>query len=327
MDNTMNIPKVSIIIPAYNASRTILGTVESIILQNYADWELLIVDDGSSDNTESIVNKIIYESRDLKIKYYYQTNSGPGAARNLGIKHALGQYIAFLDADDLLLPASIERRVKQLDININVGAVFTDYMLDTGKELIGPISKNKNMLKRIEKAIIKKESNVYYFDQSFYWRCLLYAHHPVWTGSVMHKRVPNLFFREDIKYAEDQDYWWHLSRQVNTVYIDEPLAIYQRQNSSLTKTYSLEQYDATIKSHEKLISGEPYIIKRKLAKPFASLCFEAGYENRIHGNLKRALKYLFQSLSWYAFNVKAYKSIAAIIFIHVKEKIMKQRVE
>lgn len=90
--------KYSVIMPAYNSSKTIRRSIESVINQTYTDWELLIVDDGSTDITHNIVEE--YQNDDCKIRYVFQSNKGPGIARNNGISKAYGEYICFLDSDD-----------------------------------------------------------------------------------------------------------------------------------------------------------------------------------------------------------------------------------
>lgn len=93
---------VSIITPCYNGAKYISETIESVIAQTYLDWEMIIVDDGSEDDSVEIVKK--YLERDKRIKLIQQLNSGSAVARNSGIRFCNGQYIALLDADDLWLP-------------------------------------------------------------------------------------------------------------------------------------------------------------------------------------------------------------------------------
>ena len=108
----MKFPNISVIIPTYNRANLIRNTIQGVIDQTYTDWELLIVDDGSTDNTRDIVNQFM--SKDSRIKYFYEEASGgPSAPRNLGINNALGKYVAFLDSDDLWFPTKLK---KQLDI-------------------------------------------------------------------------------------------------------------------------------------------------------------------------------------------------------------------
>jgi len=101
----LNNPKFSIIIPTYNRAHLIDKTIESVLNQTISDFELIIVDDESKDNTSEIVKNF----NDTRISYYYKKNEERGAARNYGIKKAKGQYITFLDSDDLLYPDHFEK--------------------------------------------------------------------------------------------------------------------------------------------------------------------------------------------------------------------------
>lgn len=107
-------PLVSVIIPAYNVSRFIEGTVLSAMQQTYVPLEIIVVDDGSTDETAAIVRSL--QQKDARIRLYRQTNSGVSVARNHGIAEAKGDYIAFLDGDDLWHPTKIE---KQMQVMLN----------------------------------------------------------------------------------------------------------------------------------------------------------------------------------------------------------------
>ncbi|MBU3822746.1 glycosyltransferase family 2 protein [Flavobacteriaceae bacterium XHP0103] len=100
---------VSIIMSAYNASAYIQEAIDSVINQSYTNWELIVIDDGSTDSTASIIKKNV--SKDHRIKYLYQENAKQSKARNLGISHAKGKYVAILDSDDISHP---ERLIKQV---------------------------------------------------------------------------------------------------------------------------------------------------------------------------------------------------------------------
>ena len=97
---------ISIIIPLYNAARFIAETLQSVQAQTYTDWECIVVDDGSTDNGAEIVQRIA--QADMRIRYVYQSNAGPSAARNHGLRLAKGDYIQFLDADDWFPPQRFE---------------------------------------------------------------------------------------------------------------------------------------------------------------------------------------------------------------------------
>ncbi|MBW4594433.1 MAG: glycosyltransferase [Brasilonema angustatum HA4187-MV1] len=114
-------PKVSVIIPAYNAMAYLKETVESVLKQTFTDFEVLIVDDGSSDRTVEWVSQI----KDPRVQLISQQNQGSSGARNTGISAALGEYIALLDADDIWEPTKLEKQVRYLEENSLVGLVDT----------------------------------------------------------------------------------------------------------------------------------------------------------------------------------------------------------
>lgn len=105
-------PLVSVIMPAYNAGLFIRKSIESVQQQTNKDWELIIIDDGSTDNTKEVVqSKLSYDSR---VRYLYQENNKQASARNRGIKVSRGEYIAFLDADDLWLPERLDKGITHM---------------------------------------------------------------------------------------------------------------------------------------------------------------------------------------------------------------------
>lgn len=117
-------PNVSVIIPTYNRANMIGEAIQSVLDQTYTDWELIVIDDGSEDNTHQVVNSIL----EPRIRYLYQENKRLPGARNTGIRVARGRYIAFLDSDDLFLPHKLERQVKQLDSRSELGLIAGGYL-------------------------------------------------------------------------------------------------------------------------------------------------------------------------------------------------------
>jgi glycosyltransferase involved in cell wall biosynthesis len=114
-------PRVSVIIPTYNRAEFIAETVESVLDQTYQNMETIVIDDGSTDNTRDVLRK--YQD---KIDYIYQDRSERSKARNEGFRHSKGDYIAFLDSDDVWLPAKLEKQVQILDETPDMGLVYTD---------------------------------------------------------------------------------------------------------------------------------------------------------------------------------------------------------
>ncbi len=110
---------VSVIIPAYNAASFIEETIRSIFVQSYSNWEVVIVDDGSTDATSRICRSF----DDNRIKVISQVNAGVAAARNNGLKHVKGEFVVFFDADDLMTPDFLLLRVQELENNKEIGYV------------------------------------------------------------------------------------------------------------------------------------------------------------------------------------------------------------
>lgn len=115
-------PLVSIIIPAFNAEKYIRETIDSILAQTFTKFEILIIDDGSKDNTATLVDSYL---KDARVKYFYKNNGGPSSARNYGISLAVGRYICCVDSDDVCHPNRFEKQVNYLESNIDVGLCGT----------------------------------------------------------------------------------------------------------------------------------------------------------------------------------------------------------
>ena len=121
----MNHALVSIITPSYNSAKFIAETIQSVQNQTYSNWEMIIVDDGSSDETENVVLSII--ENDNRIQFHkLSQNSGPAVARNTGIEKASGDYMTFIDADDIWFPTFIENNIKTIQ-KTGISFVFSSY--------------------------------------------------------------------------------------------------------------------------------------------------------------------------------------------------------
>ena len=115
---------ISVIVPCFNYGRFLGEALESVIAQTYENWECLIIDDGSTDNTREVARQ--YCEQDSRIKYHYQKNRGTSAAKNKGLGQSKGEFIQFLDADDLIEKEKLNTHVETLNKNIAVGLVYSD---------------------------------------------------------------------------------------------------------------------------------------------------------------------------------------------------------
>lgn len=127
-------PKISVIIPLYNKEKIVERSVNSVLSQSFKNFELIIVDDGSTDNSFEIVNNI----KDDRIKLMRQENGGPSKARNTGAKRACGEWIVFLDADDELLPCALKVFILLIKKYEDVNLICCEYQTYDGNEIITP---------------------------------------------------------------------------------------------------------------------------------------------------------------------------------------------
>jgi len=127
---------VSVIVPTYNYGRFLPDALESIRKQTYPDWECIVVDDGSTDDTLTVVSAAA--ANDGRVRYVSQANKGPNAARNRGIVESVGDYIQFLDADDLLPPTKLQAQVHAMETDPSIGIIYSDarFFRDSATDLL-----------------------------------------------------------------------------------------------------------------------------------------------------------------------------------------------
>lgn len=130
----MSTPKVSIIVPCYNQAQYLDECLQSVLMQSYNNWECIVVNDGSPDNTNQLAKKWI--EKDTRYKYFYQENGGLSSARNAGLKIAKGDYVQFLDSDDLIEPEKVKVQIdalvsdQEIDISVSGYRYFESSILE-----------------------------------------------------------------------------------------------------------------------------------------------------------------------------------------------------
>lgn len=315
--------KVSIIIPSYNSATHLPKALNSIITQGYQDFEIIIVDDGSIDTTPKIAADYNNLSQN-KIRYFYQVNQGPGAARNRGIKEARGEYIAFLDADDLLVENSLMKRVNFLDRYLDIALVFSDYYLRDGSvDTARARLRECKFLDTFRGVMYPHEDTSIIFNYSFFSKYLEFSPHPIWTGTVMLRKTivnPIGFFRTDLSVAEDADYWLRIIQNYTVGYINEPLSVYHHDLSKLTK--NSERYNLqTLKVYQDFYAKTRQAhIRKLLKKKIAKYLYELGYYYHEHFQADKAREYLLKSISHNPWNLNCYKTLGADILFSFQPK-------
>lgn len=215
---------VSIIMPSYNTAKYIEESINSVLKQTYTNWELIIVDDCSNDNTDEVVNGI----KDSRIKYLKnEVNSGAAISRNKALKEAKGKYIAFLDSDDLWKKDKLEKQIKFMKEN-NYYFSYTNYIeIDengnpNGRKITGP--------KKITK------SGMF----NYCWPgCLTVMYNTEKIGLIQ---------IEDIKKNNDYAMWLKVCKKADCYLLDEYLAKYRKRAGSISN----HSYKSLIKWHYKL---------------------------------------------------------------------------
>ena len=197
---------VSIIIPTYNREKIIAKALESALNQTYSEIEVIVVDDGSTDNTKSLIEKYIKVYGD-KLKYFYKENSGVSAARNVGIKVSKGEYISFLDSDDCIFPEKIEF---QLNSIISNNADFC---------YCGHINVNKN-------GDLISESRINYIENNILCNYIKNKTTPNTNSWLIKKSLfDNILFRVGCSWGEDMEVFSKLSAGGKACYVDKNLVI------------------------------------------------------------------------------------------------------
>ncbi|MGB3760140.1 MAG: glycosyltransferase family 2 protein [Rivularia sp. (in: cyanobacteria)] len=243
-------PKISVIIPAYNAMNYLPDTLDNILKQTYNDFEIIIVNDGSSDSIEQWFSQI----QDRRIKLISQENQGAGLARNTGIINAKGEYLAFLDADDIWESTKLEKQVRILEENPEVGLVYTwvEYISETGQST-GRIVKHQAEGNLWEKLI----------------KCNL-----VECGSVAMVRRScfddvGLFDRNLSSFVEDWDMWLRIASRFPFKVANEVLVYYRQHPNGGSKNWQSmeENYNIVI---EKAFSSVPSELEHLKNKSYTS---------------------------------------------------------
>jgi len=218
-----NEPLISVIIPLYNAEKYIAETIQSVINQTYTNWELLVVDDCSTDTSRDIVRE--YESKDNRIKLIESESNfgGPARPRNIGLENVKGEYIAFLDADDVWLPQKLDKQLKFLRANPNMDICHTlANVINENSEPQGFFDNQKAYNKL--KPFISQKNILFYMNN-------------ININSTLMRSNSELKFEEDknLIAVEDWNLWIKLIKnEKKVVLLNEKLLNYRIHNASIS---------------------------------------------------------------------------------------------
>ncbi len=291
-------PLVTVIIPAFNAEKCIIEALDSVVAQTYRPIEVIVVDDGSSDNTAKVVKdycSVSTRTVELGLRCICQRNGGPSMARNTGIKEARGGYVAFLDADDLWMSHKLEKQMQLFGKDFDADVVFTDVK----------VTKQRNG--RTEEFVFFQK---YALNTEFFGHAakvinpvekLLRSNFMLTPSVVVRRGCLNdgFFFNEDRRYAEDWEAWLTLSLGSTFCYVNE-VCVHVRDEEDglcsneramlLSKMNALD--DFLIKNMGSISSQLP---PDKLSEHLKEIYKWTGYHFMKQGNIELAKKYYKKS--------------------------------
>lgn len=248
-------PTVSVVIPTYNNGHLIREALDSVISQTFRDHEIVVIDDGSTDDTRAVLSD--YDGR---IRYHYQENQGLAVARNVGLQLARGRYVTYLDADDVWFPRNLEIKAEVLGRFPDLGGVFSEFCIfdaqgvrhprgtkelfpffqRTGRDFKDIFPHTDSLERSDGHALTVYRGQV--FDQLFLGNFIL-------PSSMVFNRAFALEvgeFRPHLRTQQDYEYWLRYSRRHPLAFVDEVLVKYRRHSQQLTDHSRIERILAAV---------------------------------------------------------------------------------
>ena len=274
-------PRVSVIIPAYNSARFLPRALASVFAQTWSGYEIVLVDDGSTDNTPELA-----ASYGESVRYFRQRTGGAASARNTGVGEARGEYLAFLDADDQWTPDKLALQVDYLDAHPGRAMVFTDmshwesgrkvhhsYLRERGYRWVGEGSIHRNLLRE----------------------CFIF------TPTVMIRKEAILragLFDATLHICEDVDLWLRVAQAGEIGFIDEPLAVRHEHAANTTKntdSYLGNPIVMFTRIHDGSADPETRDIARQR---LGRMHFDLGYHQFNTGRMEQCRASMFRSMAF-----------------------------
>jgi glycosyltransferase involved in cell wall biosynthesis len=282
-------PGISVVIPSYNSAAYLPEAIDSVLGQTVPPLEVIVVNDGSTDETARILQQ--YEERIVSIS---QENRGLSAARNRGIAAASGDWIAFLDADDIWLPEKLEKQVRCLEKNTNAALVHSQlYYWDPNTG---------------EKSVQRHRGRHEYVGRCYH---RLFIQHGVIPSTMIVRKEcleQEGGFDENIRRPTCQDYdlCLRLARRHEFGFVDEPLILYRQHASSSTATQALANHEDNLFVLRKVLADDPSL-RRVLGKTAVNerifgLLFDIGYRLHDSGKPAESRYYFLQALRYRPFS-------------------------
>lgn len=291
---------ISIIIPTYNRAYLIGETLDSIIAQTYTNWECIIIDDGSTDETQIVINQ--YLNKDQRFQYFHRPQNrvkGPNSCRNYGFEKSKGEYIYWFDSDDLLIDNSIETRIINFDEETDVVISKADFF-DSETGVI--LSTNKI----ISNSVI---------EDYFVGIITYYVSGPIWKKTFLEKRLE--LFDENIRYLDDWDFNLRMIYdKPNIKIIDASLFKYRSAPYSLSKQINYLDINELKSEYQARNKHMKILFQNKILNEKMQIFILSRYKNIFRdGMIERHKKrsYFFKELILLQFKFKDYRGMLRTI--------------
>lgn len=293
----MEKPKVSVIVTCYNYAKYLKGCLISILNQTFQDYELVIVNDGSTDNTDEVITNFLCNE---KIRYINQQNTGQAVATNNGIIAAKGELIAFLDADDLWEPTKLEKQV-DLFIRDSIGVVYSGikFMNEDGQSLD------------------MKLTGKYYTPRSGYVTgALLFENFIPYSSTVVRKKCFEEFgmFNPEYKNGLDWDLWLRISKEYEFTFVNECLLSYRIGHPGQLISNVERSVQCSELILDRFLESNPGIVPEKVKRKAMAYSF-CSRGNRLRKiDRKRSTKFYLSALAKNPVEISAYVGLVKNIF-------------
>ena len=322
---------VSIVLPTYNRARFIPKAIASIKQQTFRDWELIIVDDGSTDESRELILGLSHELSN-SIQYLRQENQGPGVARNLGIRNARGEYVAFFDSDDTWEAGHLEACVRELEKNADVDWVYSDFKrvrLASGEIVDANAFFEKGVRADFLSLKVSKRNGLHIIEDADALRCSI--EHGICVGlrtSVVRRRVFQKVEFPSFRVGEDQVLFPRaLASGVKFGYLLDVHATAYVHDENISEVAGVVSIDKYVRTLSQLVGALESIRdlaltsheRRVLERRIANECFwNLGYVCLRAGQDQYALKYLLKGLRIDPRNILFWKTyVIAVIRVAV----------
>jgi len=302
--------KVSVILTAYNGEKYICEAIDSVLSQTYKDFEIIVIDDGSTDSTATKLKEYGDD-----IKYIYQNNSGTANALNKGIKNSIGDYIAFIDQDDVWISNKIEKQINYFQLNENVEIVGTNaYLIDSFGD------KKNELMHFLQGNIV----NVTFKD--------IFLQNRIIKSSVMccKKSIEKigLFDTELRSYTYDYYAWLVLSNDKNIKILNEPLIKYRWHDAQTVKNEEI-MYEFSIKALKKIENNFPdkfRSFRQEAKKKFGTFYFMLTCHKFKNKNRHNILNSIMNSILYYPYGLKKWILLFSLLLPVKIQELLRQKI-